>query len=272
VKFNFHTHCCYCDGKGKPIAFIEEAVNQKFTAFGFSSHAPLPFDNSFSIKEDEIPNYVHEIHVFKEQYKEILPISCGLECDFIPNLSKPFQYFKQKYSLDYIIGGVHLVSYNGQLWFIDGKDPQTYDDGLTEIFGGDSKKAVKNYFKQVCEMIEKEQFNILAHFDKIKMHNQNRYFTEDEKWYVDCVEETIRLIKEKSLVVEVNTRGIYKKRCDTFYPSPWIIKKLGEQAIPVTISTDAHHKDEISLCFYEAMKCINECGINEIRSNYFCNF
>jgi len=258
IKFNFHTHCCYCDGIGEPKDFIIEAINQKFTAFGFSSHAPLPFENSFSIKEEKIPNYVNEIALLRKQYEEVLPIFCGLECDFIPTISKSFQYFKQKYNLDYMIGGVHLVSYNEQLWFIDGKDPQTYDDGITTIFGRDSKKAVKQYFYQLCEMIETEQFDILAHFDKIKMHNKNRYFTEDEKWYINCIEETMRLIKEKTLIVEINTRGIYKKRSDTFYPSPWIIKKLKEQSIPMIISTDAHHKDEISLCFNEAINCIND--------------
>ena len=262
MPFNFHTHCRYCDGKGEIIDFVHEAVKQRFTSLGFSSHAPLPFDNSFSIKEDEIPNYVNEITRLREEYRDILPLFCGLECDFIPNISKPFHYFKQKYKLDYIIGGVHLVGYDNQLWFIDGRDAQIYDNGITELFGGDSKKAVKQYFRQLCEMIETEQFNILAHLDKIKMHNKNRYFTEDEKWYVDCVEETIRLIMEKPLIVEINTRGIYKKRCDTFYPSPWIIKKLKTHAIPLTISTDAHHKDEISLYFNEAMACLNGCGVD----------
>jgi histidinol-phosphatase (PHP family) len=264
--FNLHTHCSYCDGKGKPIDFIKEAINQEFSALGFSSHAPLPFDNSFSIKEEEIPNYVNEILYLREQYKKILPIFCGLECDFIPNMSQSFHYFKQKYNLDYIIGGVHLINYNKQLWFIDGKDPQTYDDGLFSLFGGDIKKAVKHYFHQLCEMIETETFDILAHFDKIKMHNKNRYFTEDEKWYINFIEETIRLIKEKLLIVEINTRGIYKKRCDTFYPSPWIIKKLQEHSIPVTISTDAHNKNEISLYFHEAMNCLNECGIKNVET------
>jgi len=264
MKFNFHTHTHYCDGKSTIAEYVQEAVNQKFTAFGFSSHAPLPFDNSFSIKEEEIPSYAAEISQLKEQYKGILPLFSGLECDYIPNASTPFQDFKQKYGLDFIIGGVHLVQQDGQLWFIDGKNVQIYDDGIRNLFGGDSRKAVKQYFYQLCEMIEKERFDIVAHLDKIKMHNKNRYFTEDEKWYVNCVKEALQLIKEKGLVVEINTRGIYKKRCDTFYPSLWVVKAMKTLSIPLTISTDAHHKSEISLGFADAKKMLEEMGVKEV--------
>jgi len=264
MKFNFHTHTYYCDGKSTIVEYVQEAIAQKFAALGFSSHAPLPFDNSFSIKEEEISSYVAEISHLKEQYKDILPLFSGLECDYIPNASTPFQNFKQKYGLDFIIGGVHLVQQDGQLWFIDGKNVQIYDDGIRNLFGGDSKKAVKQYFYQLCEMIEKECFNIVAHLDKIKMHNKNRYFTEDEKWYINCVKGTLRLIKEKGLVVEINTRGIYKKRCDAFYPSLWIVKEMKMLSIPLTISTDAHHKSEISLGFDDAKKMLEEMGVKKV--------
>jgi len=264
MRFNFHTHCNYCDGEGKPEDFVKEAIKQKFTALGFSSHAPLPFENTFALQDESMQMYVDEIRQLGSDYSGQLSIFVGLECDYIPKISYPMGDFKQKCGLDYIIGSVHLVDYNEQLWFIDGSKAASYDEGLSRIFNSDIKKAVRQYFNQICEMIENETFDILAHFDKIKMHNKNRYFTEDEKWYINYIEETIRLIKEKSIVVEINTRGIYKKRCDTFYPSPWIIKKLQEHSIPLTISTDAHSKDEISLCFDDAVCCLRLCGVNEV--------
>ncbi len=265
MPFNFHTHCSYCDGKGVPIDFITEAVNQNFTALGFSSHAPVPFENSFSIKKENIPGYVDEIRQLQRDYSGRLSVYVGLECDYIPGISSLFHSFQELYHLDYIIGGVHLVKYNGQLWFIDGPDPASYDKGLA-LFNHDIQKAVGTYFSQLLAMIENERFDVVAHMDKIKMHNKNRFFKEDEKWYMDWIEETLRLIKEKSLIVEINTRGIYKKRCDTFYPSPWVIKRLKELSIPVTISSDAHHCSEISLFFDEAKQCLKEYGIKELFS------
>ena len=227
MLFNFHTHCHYCDGKGNPEDFITEAVKQQFAAFGFSSHAPLSFHNNFSIKEKDMTKYVEEIHFLRNKYAEQLPVFAGLECDYISGISTSFKQLKETYQLDYIIGGVHLVKKDDQLWFIDGSDPASYDEGLA-LFCYNIKKAVGAYFEQVLEMIVNEQFDVVAHFDKIKMHNKNRFFTEDEKWYRDWIEETLLLIKKKQLIVEINTRGLYKKRCDSFYPSPLIIKRMKE--------------------------------------------
>jgi len=264
MRFNFHTHCNYCDGEGNPEDFVTEAISQNFTALGFSSHAPLPFENTFALQDESMQVYVDEIRQLQRDYSGQLSVFVGLECDYIPNISYAMGGFKQKYGLDYIIGSVHLVDYHGELWFIDGSKVASYDEGLSRIFNSDIKKAVRQYFNQICDMIEDETFDILAHFDKIKMHNKNRYFTEDEKWYINLIEETIRLIKEKSLIVEVNTRGIYKKRCDTFYPSPWIIRKLKEHAIPLTISTDAHSKGELSFYFQEAVECLRLYGVKDV--------
>ena len=36
--------------------------------------------------------------------------------------------------------------------------------------------------------------DIIGHFDKIKMHNQDRYFSEDEPWYRDLVMELLDTI------------------------------------------------------------------------------
>ena len=263
MLYNFHTHCCFCDGIGSPEEYVQEAVAQQFTALGFSSHAPLDFANDFSSKKEDMPQYVSEVRRLQHQYAEQLPIFLGLECDFIPENSASFKLLKDMYQLDYVIGGVHLVKKNDQFWFIDSIEPASYDEGLV-LFWYNIKKAVGTYYEQVLQMIENEEFDVLAHLDKVKMHNQNRFFSEDEKWYRDWVEETLRLVKEKQLIVEINTRGLYEKTCKSFYPSVWIIKRLKELSIPVTISSDAHHCSEISLFFNEAFQCLKDCGIQEI--------
>ncbi|MBO4582306.1 MAG: histidinol-phosphatase [Bacteroidales bacterium] len=263
MLYNYHTHCHYCDGKGKPEEFVNEAIRLNFHSFGFSSHAPIPIANNFAVKEEDLPQYVDEIRELERQYPQ-LPLSCGLECDYIPQITFAFDYFRQNYHIQYIIGGVHLVAYQGQLWFIDGPEQEVYDRGLQQIFHNDIRLAVKTYFYQLFEMIEREHFEILAHFDKIKMHNHNRYFTEDEAWYKNYIFQTLELVQQKGMAVEINTRGIYKKRCPDFYPSAEIIKLLYQRHIPVTVSMDAHAPEEISLGFEPALNCIREAGYREV--------
>ena len=197
-NFNLHTHSVYSDGKSQPREILEEAVRQGLTTLGFSEHSPLPFDNNFSVKEADMPRYVAEIAQLKAEFKDKIDIYCGLEADYLTGVSEPFAVTKEKYHLDYLIGGVHLVVNPAlrqaqgpektkavepvetptqtinpdEIWFIDGPKWEVYDEGLQKFFDGDIRRAVRRFFEQSNEMIENEQFDIIAHFDKIKMHKK----------------------------------------------------------------------------------------------------
>ena len=262
--FNLHTHSNFSDGKASAEEVVTEAIKQGLKVLGFSDHSPVPFENNFAIKSDEIGNYISTIKSLKEKYKNEIDIICSMEMDFIPGIVKDFRKTKMELGLDYLIGSVHLVGNDTEkLWFIDGSKVETYDEGLNNYFNGDIKKGVKAFFYQYNEMIETEEFDIVGHFDKIKMHNRDRYFHEEDKWYRDLLMETLTLIKEKSLIVEVNTRGIYKKRSSDFYPSTWVFPIMKEMNIPVVISSDAHKPEELTLCFDEAEKALKAAGYKE---------
>ena len=262
--FNLHTHSNFSDGKANAEDVVIEAVNQGLKVLGFSDHSPVPFENTFAIKNDNVNNYITTINSLKEKYQDKIDIYCSMEMDFIPGIIKDFKKTKEELGLDYMIGSVHLVGNNiEKLWFIDGSKVETYDEGLNNYFNGDIKKGVKTFFYQYNEMIETEVFDIVGHLDKIKMHNRNRYFLEEDKWYHDLLMETLTLIKEKSLIVEVNTRGIYKKRSTDFYPSSWILPIMREMNIPVVISSDAHLPNELTLCFKEAEDALKAAGYKE---------
>ena len=292
-NFNLHTHSVYSDGKSQPREIVEEAIRQGLTTLGFSEHSPLPFDNNFSVKSADMPSYVTEIAQLKEEFKNQIDIYCALEADYLTGVSEPFAVTKEKYHLDYLIGGVHLVidpalrhfdklSAQGpvktkavepvetptitadEIWFIDGPKWEVYDEGLQKFFDGDIRRAVRRFFEQSNEMIENEQFDIIAHFDKIKMHNRDRYFHEDEPWYRKLALETLDLIREKGLIMEINTRGIYKKRYNGFYPSPWLMEEAYKMGVPAIISADAHHFSEITLEFAAAEEALKKAGYRSV--------
>ncbi len=286
-NYNLHTHSIYSDGKSQPREIVEEAVRQGFTTLGFSEHSPLPFDNTFSVKSADMPRYVAEIAQLKEEFKDKIDLYCALEADYLPGVSEPFAMTKKRYNLDYLIGGVHLVINPAfrqaqrlkdpepvegptntinpdEIWFIDGPKWEVYEEGLQKFFDGDIRRAVRRFFEQSNEMIENESFDIIAHFDKIKMHNRDRYFHEDEPWYRKHALETLDLIREKGLVMEINTRGIYKKRYNGFYPSPWLMEEACKMGVPAIISADAHHFSEISLEFDAAEEALKKAGYRSV--------
>ncbi|MDR0207373.1 MAG: histidinol-phosphatase [Bacteroidales bacterium] len=265
MKCNYHTHTHFCDGKENMRNFVHKAIESQFAHLGFSPHAPISDYYDFTLNENEIPEYINEVELYQKQYSQI-KIFKGIECDFIPGITTDFSYFKQNYPLDYIIGGVHLVKVpnSNEIWFIDGPKREIYDNGIVAFFKNDVKKAVTCFWEQTFEMIETQKFDIIAHIDKIKMHNQDRFFKEDDVWYTKLVDYAVDLLSKKNIIVEINSRGIYRMRCKNFYPSDYILKKLAETKVPMIISSDAHKAEELPLYYEEAKLKLKSFGVDTL--------
>jgi histidinol-phosphatase (PHP family) len=265
MLFNYHTHTRFSDGTGEPEEFVQRAIEIGFGALGFSDHSPLPFENTFALNAGQLGEYSAAIRKIAKEYSGEIKIWLGMEMDYIPGYSEEFARVSKECGLDYTIGSVHLVaSPSGELWFIDGPVPEIYDDGLANLFGGNIRDAVTAYYHQINRMIETQKPDIIGHLDKIKMHNQERYFREDEPWYKALVNETLELIAKSGSIVEVNTRGIYKKRSSATYPGIDILKKLRESGVRVTISSDAHKAGELDGAFDIAHQLLAVAGIKEV--------
>jgi len=265
--FNLHTHTNFCDGKAEPEEYVQQAIELGYHTLGFSGHAPVPFENHFAIKEENLDDYFFSIRNLKEKYRNQINILLALETDFIPGITKDFEWFNKAGNLDYIIGGVHLIKNKevDGLWFIDGPLQEKYDEGINKLYKGNGRKGAEAYFNQLYEMIATQNMDIIAHFDKIKMHNKNRYFSEEETWYEDLVWKTLKYVaNETDCIIEVNTRGLYKKRAETFFPSPRILDQVFHLNIPITLSSDAHLPAELDGYYQEALELLKDIGFQEL--------
>ncbi len=271
MLYNFHTHSCFDDGEDHPENYVKQAIDKGVAALGFSAHAPIEGDdNQWCLNQKDLPDYCNKIRSLKEKYKNEIDIFLGLEMDYIPGISKDFAAIRKKYGLEYIIGSVHLVknNENGRLWFIDGPE-EGYKKGIDKIFEGNVKKAVEAFFLQSSEMINRQKPDIIGHLDKIKMHNKGRYFNEDEKWYHDNVDMLLEAIEKNKTIVEVNTRGKYTEKTDSFFPSVDILKKCLLRKIPVMINTDAHEPRQVDRLFDEAKDLLRDIGFKETQTPFF---
>ena len=267
---NFHTHCKYCDGSDNPEAYVRAALAAGFHSLGFSSHAPVPFKNNFAIKDEaHLLEYCGIIRELQTKYSDRIRIYLALEIDYIHGISVDFTKYEEMCGLDYTIGSVHLVRYGEKdnLWFIDGPRIESYDNGLRDVFGNDIRKAVTAFYHQTNEMILTQKPDIIGHIDKVKMHNRDRYFTEDEKWYSDLLMETLDVLEQAGSIIEVNTRGIYKKRTDSLYPGVPVLQEMHRRNMPVILSSDAHRPEEINGYFTEAIRILMEIGFKKL--SYF---
>ena len=266
IYSNFHTHSLYSDGKAEMKAYCDKAIELGFHSLGFSDHAPVKFDNSFSIPIEKLKEYFQEMEMMKESYKGKLQVFTSLEADFIPGGSYDFDFFRNQTHIDYMIGSIHLV-YNRSkdlMWFIDGGDQQVWDKGLADIFEGDIKRGVKCFYEQNMEMIEDHKPEVVGHLDKIKMHNKERLFSTQDKWYKDLVEVCLLRMKVQDCVLEVNTRGLYKGRCQELFPSPEIALKAQKMGIPLILSSDAHHPGELNGAYTPVIETLKTVGIKSL--------
>lgn len=266
ILSNFHTHTKFSDGKKDAHEYCLKAIELGFHSLGFSDHAPVPFHNSFSIEPDQLDSYFKTIESLKTTYQDHLKIFLSLEADYIPHHSYTFEHFRKMANLDYMIGSIHLVynHENQQLWFIDGGDQDVWDQGLKTVFGGHIQKAVAAFYHQNNEMILNQKPEVIGHFDKIKMHNKDRFFSQNESWYQNFARETLKLIKENDIVLEINTRGLYKGRCKELFPSVNIILEAQKMGIPMMLNSDAHHPDELAGAFPEALEILKKIGLKEL--------
>lgn len=260
--YSLHNHSTYCDGKASVQEMISAACREKLDHFGLSGHAPVPFKNKWSIVSDEkVKEYCAEIAALRKTCTST-KIWTGLEADYVPGITKPFDHWRNNFSIDYLIGSIHLVENKDQLWFIDGPS-EGYDDGLKEIFGGDIRIAVKTFYRQTCEMIETEKPDILGHCDKVLMHNRGRFISFDDLFHLDLLKETIKLAAEKNIIVEINTRGIYRNLHNDYYPGKYIFSFLKENNVRVMLSADAHMTDQITGEFQQLKNDLRFAGIHE---------
>ena len=259
---NFHTHSTYCDGKSALAEVVVKAKEEKMISLGFSSHAPVPFDCRWCMKSEKFKTYTTEIDLLKKENIS-LEIYAGLEVDFIPGILSPDTYRDR---LDYTIGSIHFVDQfgDGRRWEIDGTHA-FFLEGLQNIFQNNARDAVSRYYTLTREMIETSKPDIVGHLDKIKIQNHdNSFFQETDLWYRAEVEKTLDAIADAGCILEVNTRGIYRKKTTTPYPSPWILEIAFKKNIPVTLSSDAHHPDDLTNQFKETAMLLSTIGYKKI--------
>ena len=265
---NFHSHCTFCDGRSAPAEFARFAIANHFRAYGFSSHAPLPFETFWNMTKDDMPEYLQEIGRLKDKHKEQLEIYVGLEIDYLdPTYNASIPYFRAL-PLDYRIGSIHflplawpLVEKN--MMCIDGSYEE-FAHSVDQHYQGDIRLLVGHYFRSLREMLEAGGIDIVGHMDKIFMNGQ-RYkgFDMTANWYLDPLMDCLELVKEKGYILEINTKN-WVKRHET-YPHVQHLKAIRELDIPIMVNSDCHYPTLVNDGRKEILELLREQGFKCTR-------
>ncbi|WP_282038816.1 histidinol-phosphatase [Saccharicrinis aurantiacus] len=242
---NYHGHSKYCDGHGEIESYIQSAIKLGMPVLGVSSHAPVPFECFWTMKPESLSNYNAELIALQGKYEGKIKLLRSLEVDYVPKQIGPNTDYIKALQLDYIVGSIHFIKQlnNGEYWAIDGSFEE-FQQGLNEIFNGDVKAVVQEFYRLNREMIDTQDFEIVGHLDKIKMHNATEVvFNETDQWYKNEVIETLKSIATKDLIVEINTKSL--ERNGLLFPGIEWFSTMCEMGIKVTINSDAHFPEKL---------------------------
>ncbi|MDO9154734.1 MAG: histidinol-phosphatase [Paludibacter sp.] len=269
---NYHSHCSFCDGRNSMEEFVSSAIAQGITKYGFSSHAPLPFLTQWTMLEEDFLDYEKEFYRLKELYSNKIELFLGLEIDYIDGCSDIDNEFFSDKKLDFTIGSVHYLDKiaDNQYWTIDGCFKE-FDDGLNQLFGGNIHRASKRFFEVTGLMIEKGGFDIVGHLDKITYHGlKYKDFKLTDKWFFDLVSDILLLIKEKNLILEINTKALTEHGLT--FPHQIFFPLINEMKIPVVVNSDCHYLTRVIDGFKPTFEALKNAGFKTMQQLFDRNW
>ena len=242
---DYHIHTNFSDGKDSYMHYLEVARKKDLAEIGFSDHITLePVD--WCVKEIDYPVMRENLKNLCDNFSEDVQVRFGLEVDFFNGREEEIKQVISYFPVDYVIGSVH---------FIDGWN----FDSDTSLYGKwTNNELYQKYFKLIQEAAKSGLFDIIGHFDLIK---KMQCWPETDQ--TPLYEETLKIIKEANIVIELNTSGL-DHPCNDFFPQREILQMAGKIGIPITLSSDAHQPMQVARHFEKAISLLKEVGYTKI--------
>lgn len=255
ITADMHTHSKYSHDSVCAIEDMCASQKEKGTKiFAVTDH----FDTASFCDYDVFSPIESAFNAVKEMNKKSdVKILAGVEIS--EGFWHPDVYEKIINLVDYdvVIGSVHLVKYKNLTNAYSQIDfSKLSEDVVLEYLDA--------YFDDMLEMIEKTDFDILAHLTCPLRYIKGKYgLNVDISRYYPKIDNILNRIIIENIALEINTSS-YDVLND-FMPSEKIIRKyydLGGRMI--TLGSDAHISENASINFDKAIELIKNIGFENI--------
>lgn len=250
---DYHTHHYRCGhAQGTLAEYVEAGINAGLAEIGLSDHSPIyhlgDSDHVLpgnAMAKSELPRYIQEMLSVKKEYSGRIIVRLGVESDYVANRDNYYRKLWSRYPLDYVIGSVHWLG-NWSIFSVNLPKGRSLNEVYTE------------YLYTIQMAARSRAFDIIGHLDALKIKG---HWPTD--WKTPLLEETLRVIAEQGLTVELNTSG-WRKRCRECMPSPELLALCHHYGIPVTLGSDAHSPEQVASDFEKAVKLLRDVGYRHI--------
>ncbi|MCQ2203154.1 MAG: histidinol-phosphatase [Bacteroidales bacterium] len=260
---NYHCHSLFCDGHSSMEDFVLAAINDGFTSFGFSSHAPLPYHTRWNMDVDKLNSYLSEFSRLKDKYRKQIELYVGLEIDYLTTEYNPSSECFRELPLDYRIGSVHTITDEyGNIYEID-CSIEKFRSIVDDVFESDVKHVTERYLDRLVAMVEAGGFDIVGHADK--MHSLADIIKpglSGEQWYNDRIMEYFEKIAKHGYLVEMNTKKYLDK--GLVFPDEKLYPLLREMGVKIVVNSDSHYTDKINSGRREGLEILMKSGYETV--------
>ena len=247
---DYHIHTSLCNhAEGGMEAYIRKAVEIGLTDICFLDHLTMrPAETSHSMALSEVPFYFQALQRLKQKYKGKIKVKIGLEIDFNPIYVDIIKEMIERFSFDVIGGSLH---YAGELNIVSRSS--SWNQG-----SHDQDLIYDLYFEHLTKMLDYNYFDVVCHLDLIKKFGRKPLKSLDKDY-----NEILSTIKQKNLIVEINTDG-YNHPAQDVYPSFDIIRKCREHGISITLGSDAHMPANVGQHYDKVLPLLIEAGYRHL--------
>ncbi len=245
TRVDLHNHTVRCNhATGTIDEYIQRAIELDIDVYGFSEHAPMDFDPEYRLSFQEVNAYFQDVLHAKKRYQDQIEILLGYEVDW---LREHMDSSVLNAKIDYLIGSVHFI------------DKWSFDN--PEFLSGWKEKNIDDiwqaYFEAVETMAQSGKFDIVGHFDLIKVF---KFMPKKDVRLL--AKNALKAIKKSNMVMEINTSGLRKPTAE-IYPSKPLLQEAYSLEIPITFSSDAHAVKHIGAGYEQAIALAKEVGYTQ---------
>lgn len=262
IKADFHMHTSFSGDSQTPMEEqINKAIDIGLDHICITDHLDLDFPEKYGYFDFDRDEYVKEVLLMEEKYRDKINIYLGIEFGLVPeeSIGKRYEDIANTYPFDFILGSTHLV---------DWLDPyySDYWEGKTDHQG------VADYFNTILENIKTyNNYDSLGHLDYIVRYvrdipedpRRGRELLFDNynyKEYEEVLDEILKHVIRHDKALEVNSAG-YKYGLGAPNPGYSVLKRYKEMGGKlITIGADGHKPEHIAYDFNKVKDLLEVLG------------
>ena len=245
--FDCHVHSEFSpDSTLNAYCACEAAIKSGLDGIVFTDHLDIDFPGGWPLID--FGQYISEISLIQDKYKDRLKVLKGIEVGIEPHVLDETLDIVNGYDFDYVLASIHVI---------DGIDP--YVD--KEYYNKDKNKAYGAYLEKILFMVKNfKSFDMAGHFDFII---RRASYADRTLRYADHYEILDEIMKELILQgrgFELNTRAYADSPADAEFDIEILkrYRQLGGELI--CLGSDAHSVGYIASGFGYYADMIREAG------------